>query len=210
MGMKLEVTDKFSRQFKLFHLFAHCADLPYDDLNIYIKVSLKTIQRDVKDLNDAGLIDVHFSKKVNGYAWRDREERHFRLNDAGCFPPPRRGTNQARNRHLKKLNRLATIVWYIENEDIPFYQKLGYEEEWEYQWAMEEPEDYLSSHDGFPLSNDNKHYYTYVDWYQETFPECSRSTMYRDFNELKRMGLTIGYNELERYYDYDFGLFYNY
>ncbi|WP_296561268.1 hypothetical protein [uncultured Acetobacterium sp.] len=208
--MKLKVTDKFSRQFRLFHLFAHCADLPYDDLNTYIKVSLKTIQRDVKDLNDASLIDVHFSKKVKGYAWRDPEERYLRLNEAGCFPPPCLGQNQARNRHLLKLNRLATIVWYIKNEDIPFYEKLGYEDEEDYQWAMEDPAAYLSYNDSFPEKNENMHYYTYVDWYQETFPECSRSTMYRDFNDLRKMGLTIGYNEVERCYQHDFTFFYSY
>lgn len=210
MVMKLKVTDKFSRQFKLFHLFAHCAVLQYDDLNFYIKVSLKTTQRDVKDLNDAGLIDVYFSKKDKGYIWREREDRENMLYNMCSLQPPRLSQNQARNRHLKKLNRLANIVLNIENEDIPFYQKLGYEEDWEYEWAMEEPEDYLSCHTGFPESNENKQYYTYVDWYQETFPECSRSTMYRDFKDLRKMGLTIGYNEVERYYDYDFGLFYRY
>lgn len=208
--MKQEVTDKFSRQFRLFHLFAHCSILPYDDLNFYIKVSLKTIQRDVKDLNDAGLIDVHFSKKVKGYAWRDPQERYLRFNEAGYFRPPCLGQNQARNRHLLKLNRLATIVWYIKNEDIPFYEKLGYEDEEDYQWAMEDPAAYLSYNDSFPEKNENMHYYTYVDWYQETFPECSRSTMYRDFNDLRKMGLTIGYNEVERCYQYDFTSFYSY
>lgn len=207
--MKLEVTDKFSRQFKLFYLFFHFRVLEYMDLNQHIKVSLKTTQRDVKDLTDAGLINVYFSKRENGYTWYDWEDREDMIYTMCCLPPPRLVQNQARNRHLKKLNRLANIVLFIENEDIPFYEKLGYEEDWEYLWAMEEPEDYLSCHAGFPKSNDNKQYYTYVDWYQETFPDCSRSTMYRDFKDLRRLGLTIGYNAEFKYYHYDFCSFYN-
>jgi len=112
--MKLEVTDKFSRQFKLFYLFFHFRVLEYMDLNWHIKVSLKTTQRDVKDLTDAGLINVYFSKRENGYTWHDWEDREDMIYTMCCLPPPRLGQNQARNRHLKKLNRFEPKL-FIEN-----------------------------------------------------------------------------------------------
>lgn len=207
--MRKKGMDKFRRQFKLFYLLFHYRVLEYRDLNRYIKASIKTTQRDIKDLTDAGLVKVYFSKKKNGYTWYDWEDREDMIYTTSCLPPPQLGENQARNRHLKKLNRLATIVFRIENEDIPYYKKLGYESECLYEWAMDDPEEYLSFNDGFPESKLDDHYYTYIDWYQETFPDCSRSTMYRDFTELRKIGLTIGYNQEERCYQYDFDLFFS-
>lgn len=61
--MRKKGMDKFRRQFKLFYLLFHYRVLEYRDLNRYIKASIKTTQRDIKDLTDAGLVKVYFSKE---------------------------------------------------------------------------------------------------------------------------------------------------
>lgn len=159
------------------------------------------------------MIAVRFSQKRNGYVHlKNNKPPIFAENDDQILKSPVSDENQARIRHLKKLNRLATIIIGIENEDIPLYEKLGYIDESVYQYAMEEPEEYLLDYDEFPESNgnQNRHYYNYVDWYKKTFPDCSKSTMYRDFKDLNRLGLKIGYNKEFKYYECDFDSFFEY
>lgn len=207
--MKNEKDDKTWRQLELFSVFNNLQIFKYKYLKGYITASPKTIKRDIEDLTDAGLIDVFFSNINNGY-----------VHQPDCKPPildtdnehrlkrPCLGENQARNRHLLKLNRLATLIFFMKNEDIPCYEKIGYIDEDDYLWAIEAPEDYLLFKEVFPEGDENGHYDNYIDWYKANFPECSRSTMYRDFKDLESVGVTIGYNEEYRYYQCDFDGFF--
>lgn len=209
--MKKKKLDKLIRQLEIYRIFYTCRTIEYREITRRIDVSIKTIQRDVKDLSDAGLIAVRFSQKRNGYVHlKDNKPPIFAENGDQILKTPVSDENQARIQHLKKLNRLATIIVGIENEDIPLYEKQGYIDESVYQYAMEEPEEYLLDYDEFPESNgnQNRHYYNYIDWYKETFPDCSKSTMYRDFKDLNRLGLKIGYNKEFKYYECDFDSFF--
>lgn len=211
--MKKRKLNKLIRQMEIYRIFYVCRTIEYREITRLIDVSIKTIQRDVKDLSDAGLIAVRFSKKRNGYVHlKDCKSTIFDENGGQILTPQVFDENQARNRHLKKLNRLAVIIVGIENEDIPLYEKQDYDNDTVYQYAIDESEEYLRDFNEFPESdgNENRHYYNYVDWYKETFPDCSKSTMYRDFKDLKRLGLQIGYNREEQYYDYDFDSFFRY
>lgn len=209
--MRKKKFNKIIRQLAIYQIFYKCRRIEYREITVKIDTSIRTIQRDVRDLSDAGLIDVRFSTSRNAYIHNNSCKPPLYENDQElALRPPVLGGNHARNRHLKKLNRPATIIFLAQNEDIPFYEKLGYPDEDVYEWARDEPEDYLSYNDGFPDSNGNehRHYVNYIDWYQKTFPDCSRSTMFRDFKVLRQLGLTIGYNNMYRYYELNFDDFY--
>lgn len=68
-----------------------------------LQVSRKTIQRDLADLTDAGLIKLTYSKKDNSY-------RHEEVTNSISEP---NGT--ARYAHLKKLRRLAIFMGELSN-----------------------------------------------------------------------------------------------
>ena len=159
---------KTSRQLVIFHIFLYSKVVEITEITNLVKTSRKTLMRNLMDLQDAGLLRIQYSKREKGYIHLDDHQR--------CpFLTPLKSNNQARNRHLEKLVRLATIMIGLKgHQEFPFYDE---------RYANQE---------------------TCSAWYQKKFPNVSTRTMQRDFAELNRIGYTIEYIFEERHYMVDF------
>lgn len=159
---------KTSRQLIIFHILLYSKIVELVELTNLIPVSAKTISRDMKELQEAGLIRVIFSKGEGGYVHMD-DERH-------CpFSPPVYSNNKAKDRHIDRLLRLATIMIELKGHvEYPFYDERSLRQE------------------------------TCSTWYKKKFPNLSTRTMQRDFEELNRIGYFIEYNREDQYYEVDF------
>lgn len=98
---------KTQRQLLLYEILYASHEVMIDDLMRRLGVSKKTIQRDIEDLMDAGLIKLTYSRKDKSYK---------RECATGVISEPE-GT--ARYSHLKKIQRLATFM--IELSDASDY-----------------------------------------------------------------------------------------
>lgn len=153
----------------VFHIFYYCQVIQFEEFsNNGISLCPKTITRYMKELEDAGLLHVTFSKKENGYIHVD-DRKH-------CpFLPPKYTQSERQNAHLDKLIRLVTIMLDAEYSEYP-------------DWNEEDrPKEDL-----------------FISWYKKTFHNISQRTMYRDFQELNKIGYRIRYNSWDKYYIVDF------
>ncbi len=82
--------------------------------------------------------------------------------------------------HLKRLNRLGTLMSGLSNEDIPLWEKKDNEE-----------------------SGDVQEYVTAKDSYKELFPGLSERTRQRDFQVLRNIGYNVFYNPVEHCFYHD-------
>lgn len=112
---------KLHRQLKLFHIFYFSQVIEMADIKSLICVSDKTIFRDINELKEAGLIDVEYSKKHNGYV--HKRERKCPFDEPMVFK------SEPKNLHIGRLRRLARIMidfrWH---EEIPYYELEGEEQ----------------------------------------------------------------------------------
>ena len=89
---------KTQRQLLLYEILYLSQEATIDDLMRRLKASKKTIQRDIEDLTDAGLIKLTYSRK----------DKSYKQEDATGVISETEGT--ARYSHLKKLRRLAIFM----------------------------------------------------------------------------------------------------
>ena len=89
---------KTQRQLLLYEILYTSHEVIVDDLMQKLKVSKKTVQRDIEDLTDAGLIKLTYFRK-------DKSYKHEEV--TGIILEPE-GT--ARYSHLKKIRRLAIFM----------------------------------------------------------------------------------------------------
>ena len=61
------VLTKLERQLLMYDIFFQCTVIEFVEITNLLPINKKMIERDIKDLTDAGLISVAFSKKENGY-----------------------------------------------------------------------------------------------------------------------------------------------
>ena len=64
---------KTSRQLVIFHIIIYSTVIEFAEITNFIKMSHKTIIRDIKELQSAGIINVRFSKKEKGYIHMDND-----------------------------------------------------------------------------------------------------------------------------------------
>lgn len=127
---------KVARQLAIFHIFLCSKVVEIGEvvslINIIKKTSEKTIIRDIKDLQNAGLINICFSKKENGYIHND-------VNNPCPFLPPVFLNSKAKNRSYEKLIRLATIMLELENyTEVQQYFNKSEEQETCVSWYKKE------------------------------------------------------------------------
>ena len=89
---------KTQRQLLLYEILYTSHEATIDDLMRRLNASKKTIQRDIEELTDAGLIKLTYSRKDKSYKPEE---------GTGIISEPE-GT--ARYSHLKKLRRLTTFM----------------------------------------------------------------------------------------------------
>lgn len=111
------VYSKTQRQLLLYEILYLSYEAIIDDLMRRLNVSKKTIQRDIEDLTDAGLIKLTYSRKDKSYKHKDA---------TGVISEPE-GT--ARYSHLKKIRRLAIFMEELSGAtDYPFGEEYNCKE----------------------------------------------------------------------------------
>ena len=95
---------KTQRQLLLYEILYTSHEIIISDIMRKLQVSKKTIQRDLADLTDAGLIHLTYSRKDNSYYHKD----------ATGIISEKEGT--ARYAHLKKLRRLVSFMEELSDE----------------------------------------------------------------------------------------------
>ena len=158
-----------------------------DELMKRFNISRRMLQRDLKDLRDAGAIRLYLDKKNNNYV-ESKEPPVFDESATGRH-----------RQHLIRLNRLTTLMDELKRTDMDALRR--YESDLEdyiwYKEAMEEdpeefpPED-LDEPPEFPILEDIKaSYYT-------LFPDSNERMRQRDFSALNDAGYKIYYSHKYR------------
>jgi len=106
---------KVSRQLLILHIFLCSSIIEITEITSLIKVSNKTIMRDIKELQNAGLLNIKFSRKEKGYVHIDDDNR--------CpFSRPILSDSKAKKLLFDKLIRLATIMIGLrDHTELPCY-----------------------------------------------------------------------------------------
>jgi len=153
---------KTERQLLLYEIFKRFKGHELDTILGVLPVGRRMLQRDVRDLIDAGLISVKFSKEKQAYVPSDKPI---------AFKEDKKMPN--RTRHLKRLNRLGTLINELTNDEIADDEKY-----------------------------DRSKYTSCKDVYEQLFPDVSSRTRQRDFQTLCRIGYPIRYNHKIKYYEF--------
>ena len=100
----MKTYNKTERQLLLYEILYTSHEAEIEELVRRLKVSRKTIQRDIDDLTDAGLVRLTYSRK----------DKAYKPVDATDVISEPEGTH--RYIHLKKLRRLATFMEELSSE----------------------------------------------------------------------------------------------
>lgn len=158
-----------------------------DELSKELGISIRMLQRDLKDLRDSGLIKLKFDRRENRYV-PDGEA----IFDESSTPK--------RKKHLKKLYRLGILIRCLSKTDVKVLESYEYSL-WEYNEYCEEVKDDPENNTPEELANMYKFYVTekpeFFDLkaeYYELFPDSNERTRQRDFEEMNKAGFTIYYS----------------
>ena len=100
--------EKIERQLRLYELVCGYAITSFEAIEEEFPNSgRRMIQRDLRDLKDAGLVSVNYVRKAQGYV---KEKQRPKFNE---------DTEPRRKAHLKRLNRIGRLMSELYNEDIP-------------------------------------------------------------------------------------------
>lgn len=126
-----ESRSRIERQLRLYELVCGYAITSFEAIaEVFPDMSRRMIQRDLKDLKDAGLVSVKYVRKAKGYV---KEKQTPGFNEK---------TGPRRKAHLKRLHRIGRLMRELYNEDIPLYEKKDNEAEGEVQ-------EYVTSKDSY-------------------------------------------------------------
>ena len=201
--------DKMSRQLNIYYYLITRHFHGLEELKNDFGIGTRMLQRDLKDLRDAGVINVKYDKKENNYV----------IVDDGCFDE---SAPARRKEHLTRLHRLATLINNLTETDIEelehyesaveeyYYSIELFSEipEGETEYERYEREDLLelTLEEGLPekpvLADLKAEYYA-------LFPDSYERKRQRDFKALSDAGFEIEYNRMFKAYtffapDHDF------
>lgn len=150
--------------------------------------SIRTLQRDLKDLRDSGLINLKYDKKKDNYVVRKD-------------PVFNESTQGRRRQHLIRLNRIGTLICGLTRTDIAELESYELLCE-EYEYVKDHPEEfpeedfYDDDYPEMPVLADLK-----AEYY-ELFPGSNERTRQRDFNAIREAGYVLRY--IKKYHNYVF------
>ena len=175
---------KIERQLLIYHIFIHNICVEYDTIKYWLKLKdnqIRTFYRDLKELNDSGLISTIYNHELKGYT-----------NDGASDLNPD-ATGRYRS-HLVRLRRVGTCMTELVQDEVDetFLDAQIYDKEW---WKEEMGDEYYI---------DVKSLDSCKDCYKRLFPDTGERTMQRDFQLLNRIGYTIEYNPNYHYYRQEF------
>ncbi|MCR5650299.1 MAG: hypothetical protein K6F86_03890 [Lachnospiraceae bacterium] len=153
------------------------------DLMKWYGISRRTLQRDLKDLKDSGIISLKYIK-----AEGEEGENYVRSEEEPVFDETATGR---RRQHLIRLNRLAILIDRLPRTDMHMIHE--YESELEtYEYLIEDPGDLTPEEIGDkpdpPELQDVKAVY------YSLFPDSNERTRQRDFEILNDIGLSVYYS----------------
>lgn len=162
-----EKMPRIQRQLRLYEMVCQYAIVQLEAVREIFPYNMRLLQRDLADLRDAGLVSVKYSKKGKGYVKTGRPEWNDKV-------------KPCKMAHLKRLNRLGTLMSELVNEDIPRWEKKDFQE-----------------------SGDGREYITARDSYRELFPNLSERTRQRDFQVLRDIGFDVYYDQYDHCFRQD-------
>ena len=161
-------------------------------------ISRRMLQRDLKDLRDAGILDLKYDKQSDNYLVTDT-------------PPAFDQTSAGRRRqHLIRLNRLAVLIGNLpltDMEELCRYES-AYQDYIDYEeLTLEDPETFPPEDRGAPpdmpvLEDMKKAYYA-------LFPNSNERMRQRDFRALYEAGFGLYYSRRYKAFIYEGFEYYN-
>ena len=194
---KYEGSSRNARQLELYDYILRTGVFGPQDIMKALFISRRTLQRDLKDLRDCGLVDLKFLRKGKKY---DKKEAKFDESSEG-----------RRRSHLIKLYRLGTLVDKLSKTSSVDLEN--------YESALREYNEFLEDSKEDPdITEEETEDYRYFVFlhvpdisdilydlkkeYFELFPDSSERTRQRDFAELRNAGFQIDYSQ--KYHSYIF------
>ncbi len=184
---------KTERQLLLYEAFYRFYGQDLETIFSVLPIERRMLQRDVKDLIDAGLISVTFSKEKQAY---------IKSNQDISFCEDEKKPN--RTKHLKMLNRQGTLLQKLYNDEISSEEKYDrkqytsckdvYEQLFPEEKARTRQRDFQTlCRIGYPIRyNRNIQYYEFYDDGQNR----TEFGVFKENNQLKRK---MGSTDFDRY-----------
>ncbi len=172
------------RQIRLYHYLIRHQDgyRGPNELKHFLSADTRMIQRDLKDIRDAGLLNLKYKKKDDNYI--DSKEAVF----------TQKAITSRRREHLLRLRRLCTLMTQLEGpdlEEVDNYERARYDYECSLKYSREDPENFppeeIEDPPELPDFPDIKAQY------EALFPGQSQRTRQRDFKTLSKAGYQITY-----------------
>lgn len=112
MQNEKKTLSKTSRILSIFHLFCYCQEVSFKEITDVLPISKKTIERDIALLQQAGLLDIRYSKRAKAYVPANGDHMD-------CFLPPQYPESASHRQFMEKIIRLATIMRMLKADDDP-------------------------------------------------------------------------------------------
>ena len=181
---------KMTRQLQLYDTIASiCNGAVYSSAELMdsLGISLRMLQRDLKDLRDCGLINVRFNKSENKYV----------ITGDAVFDE---SAATRRKQHLTRLYRIGTLIVSLSRTDPNELE--------DYEYGLNQFNEYLEDTKADPENNPPEdievmrsfyiphelEFYDLKAEYYALFPESNERTRQRDFEEMTCAGFTIYYS----------------
>ena len=158
------------------------------ELMTSFNISLRTLQRDLEEFRDSGLLNVTYDKPRDRYLKSDKR------------PVFDENAGERRKQHLRRLYRLGTLIDCLPSvnlSDLEDYEAQVYEYNEMAEWSREDPEEFppedLEAKYDELMANKPK-FPDLKEEYYLLFPDSNERTRQRDFKALRNAGFDINYN----------------
>ena len=186
---------KMARQLQIYDMLSAVRNGavygPADIMNSF-GISLRMLQRDLKDLRDCGLIKLKYNKAGDRYV----------LDGDAAFDetaPPRR------RQHLIRLYRLGTLIHGLSRTDSKNFELFRHELEefYDYLEDTEDTPEEIAYMRKFYILHDIE-FHDLKSEYYALFPDSNERMRQRDFREMNSAGFNIYYSKDFRSYIYEY------
>ncbi len=183
---------KMRRQLLMYNNICHTEYHGPEDLMRRFKISFRTLQRDLRDFRDAGILHLKHDKKRNNYILHDKD------------PVFNETVTGRRRQHLIRLHRLCTLIDRLERTDMDAFDRFITDLD-DYLWyrevMVEEPDKFppeeCPDRPVMPQLEDIKASY------YSLFPDSNERQRQRDFKALREIGYEIYYDHQYRIIIFD-------
>lgn len=108
---------KIERQVLLYEVLSRSEIPDKKYIFSYLPIGNRMLERDMKDLSDAGLINLRFDRKKKCYV---KNEKEYIIDDSEW--------TEAKRRHLKRLYRICHLIDNLQNDEVTWNEEFIREE----------------------------------------------------------------------------------